>query len=198
MVAFVDRNLSQSRGGMLRFEESSTKNDGNCVALYILAAIILLPLIEIAVFIQVGSAIGVLPTVVLTVLTAVAGTLMLRQQGLSLVMRMQSEMNAGRVPGEDIMHGAMIVLASLLLLVPGFVTDAVGLLLFIPPVREAIARFIISRADVRIVGNGQTYRRDDGVVDLDEEDWSRTADDAGSSSETRQISPWSDDGDRRG
>ncbi|WP_417667927.1 FxsA family protein [Roseibium sp.] len=170
-------------------------NDGNFVALYVLAAIILLPLIEIAVFIQVGSAIGVLPTVILTVLTAVAGTLMLRQQGLSLVMRMQSEMNAGRVPGEDIMHGAMIVLASLFLLIPGFVTDAIGLLLFIPPVRQAIARFIISRADVTIVQGGATYRREDGVVDLDEADWSHKDDQPASQDGTRRISPWSADQD---
>jgi UPF0716 protein FxsA len=165
------------------------------VALYILAAIILLPLIEIAVFIQVGSAIGVLPTVALTILTAVAGTLMLRQQGLSLIMRMQSELDAGQVPGADLMHGAMIVLASLLLLIPGFVTDAVGLLLFVPPIRDAIARFIISRSNVTIVQGGSVRRSEDGVVDLDTDDWSRKDDDPPSAGAPR-ISPWSDDGKR--
>ncbi|MBD8877683.1 FxsA family protein [Roseibium polysiphoniae] len=162
------------------------------MALYILAFIILLPLIEIAVFIQVGSAIGVLPTVILTVLTAVAGTIMLRQQGLSLIMRMQSEMDAGRVPGRDMMHGALIVLASLFLLIPGFVTDAIGLLLFVPPVRDAVARFIIARANVTIVEGGSMHRREEGVVDLDEGDWSR-AEDETSPTGTPRISPWSGD-----
>ncbi|WP_346893034.1 FxsA family protein [uncultured Roseibium sp.] len=159
--------------------------------LYILAAIILLPLIEISVFIWVGGAIGVLPTVLLTILTAVAGTLMLRQQGLSLVMRMQSELDAGRVPGKDMMHGAMIVIASLLLLIPGFVTDAIGLLLFIPPVRDMLARFIISRSDVVVVQGGSHYRREEGVVDLDEEDWSRTDGETSAKGPTNRISPWS-------
>jgi len=162
------------------------------VALYILAIIILLPLIEIAVFIQVGSAIGVLPTVILTVLTAVAGTIMLRQQGLSLIMRMQSEMDAGRVPGRDMMHGALIVLASLFLLIPGFVTDAIGLLLFVPPVRDAVARFIIARANVTIVEGGTMRRREEGVVDLDEGDWSRAEDETAPTGAPR-ISPWSGD-----
>lgn len=166
------------------------------MALYILAAIILLPLIEIAVFIQVGSAIGVLPTVALTILTAVAGTLMLRQQGLSLIMRMQSELDAGQVPGADLMHGAMIVLASLLLLIPGFVTDAIGLLLFVPPIRDAIARFIISRSNVTIVQGGSVRRSEEGVVDLDADDWSRKDGKDDPSGPSPRISPWSGDGDR--
>ncbi|MBO6758041.1 MAG: FxsA family protein [Roseibium sp.] len=165
------------------------------MGLYIIAAIILVPLIEIAVFIAVGGAIGILPTVLLTVLTAVAGTMMLRQQGVSLVMRMQSELDAGRVPEQDIMHGAMIVMASLLLLLPGFVTDAIGLLLFIPPVRDALARFIISRSNVVIVQNGSVRRRDAHVVDLDEDAWSEKSETAGETSRNgaKRISPWSDD-----
>lgn len=169
------------------------------MGLAILAGIILLPLIEIAVFIEVGSAIGALPTILLTILTAVAGTFMLRQQGLSLLMRMQRELDAGQVPGTDIMHGAMIVLASILLLIPGFVTDALGLLLFVPPVRDAIARFIIARSGVVIVRGGAGRRPEEGVVDLDETDWSRTDDTSSGPSQHGQprISPWSDDGDER-
>ncbi|GGB40670.1 membrane protein FxsA [Roseibium aquae] len=160
------------------------------MGLYIVAAIILLPLIEIAVFIAVGDAIGILPTVLLTVLTAVAGTFMLRQQGLSLVTRMQSELQAGLVPETDMLHGAMIVLASILLLIPGFVTDAIGLLLFIPPVRGALARFIVSRVNVTVVQTGR--RGQPGVVDLDEEDWAeKTA--SNPDGGPKRISPWADD-----
>ncbi|NVK34204.1 MAG: FxsA family protein [Rhodobacteraceae bacterium] len=139
------------------------------MALYVIALIICLPLIEIAVFIQAGSVIGAVPTILLTVLTAFAGTVMLRQQGLSLVMRMQRDINAGKRPEEDIMNGALIVVAAVFLLIPGFVTDTIGLLLFLPPVRGQLARFILSRANVTVT----TPRRDD-FVDLDEDEWSRT------------------------
>ncbi len=139
----------------------------------VLLSLILLPLIEIAVFIEVGSAIGVLPTIALTVLTAIAGTAMLRHQGLALLMKMRSELDAGRVPGEELTHGALIVVASILLLIPGFVTDVVGLLLFVPAVRRAIGHFVIRRADVVIVSG--TRRRSGRVVDLDAEDWSSSS-----------------------
>jgi len=166
------------------------------VGLVILAAIILLPLIEIAVFIQVGSAAGMVPTILMTIGTAVAGSIMLRMQGLSLLQKMQSELDAGRAPGEDIMHGAMIVLASVLLLIPGFVTDAVGLLLFIPPVRAALAAFIISRANVVTTVNSRTtYRSGGNTVDLDEDEWQSREPDGptqnrGSSADQPRISPW--------
>nr|WP_281393027.1 FxsA family protein [Roseibium litorale] len=157
-----------------------------------------MPLIEIAVFIEVGSLIGAVPTILLTILTAVAGTFMLRQQGLSLLMRMQKELDAGQVPGTDIMHGAMIVLASILLLIPGFVTDILGLLLFVPPIRDAIARFIIARSNVVVVGGGAPRRREDGVIDLDEEDWTRRDETSGpQSSGQPRISPRNENDDKR-
>ncbi|GAB2186362.1 FxsA family protein [Roseibium sp. LAB1] len=166
------------------------------MGLYIIAAILLLPLIEIAMFIWVGGLIGVFPTILLTVITALAGTLMLRQQGLSLLMRMQTELDAGRTPGNEVMQGAMIVLASILLLIPGFVTDAIGLLLFIPPVREALARFIIARSNVVIVDTGNGMRRpNDGVVDLDEADWSEKNSGSGGASGQPKLSPWQDGSD---
>lgn len=166
------------------------------MGLYIIAAILLLPLIEIAVFIWVGGLIGVIPTILLTVVTALAGTVMLRQQGLSLLMRMQKELDAGRAPGNEVMQGAMIVLASILLLIPGFVTDAVGLLLFVPPIREALAKFIVSRSNVVIVEGGARPRYpDDHVVDLDADDWSEKngggEGGAGQGGQPR-ISPWND------
>lgn len=169
-------------------------DDGASVGLYIIAGIILLPLIEISVFIWVGETLGVLPTILLTVLTAMAGTIMLRHQGLSLLMRMQQELDGGRAPGSEVMQGAMIVLASILLLIPGFVTDAIGLLLFVPPIREALAKFIIARSNVVIMeGSSMRRRPDDHVVDLDAEDWSEaqgTPEKDGNGSGQPRISPW--------
>lgn len=142
------------------------------IGLLILLLLIGLPLIEITVFIQVGSEIGALWTILLTVATAIAGSLMLRIQGLTLLTRMRSEMDRGEVPGADLVEGALMVVASILLLIPGFVTDAVGLLLFVPPVRKAIAGQVIRNARVTVVRAEQ--RRAGGgadVVDLDETDW---------------------------
>lgn len=146
------------------------------LGLILLLALIGLPLIEIAVFVEVGSEIGAVPTILLTVLTALAGTVMLRMQGLSLLTRMRAEMDRGEVPGEDIVQGALIVVASFLLLVPGFVTDAVGIALFIPPLRAVIARAVVRNARVTVVRpGGPGARRGDGVVDLDPDAWSDVA-----------------------
>ena len=166
------------------------------VGLLILVLLIGIPLLEIAVFVEVGSEIGAVPTILLTVLTALAGTVMLRLQGVSLLMKIRSEMDAGRVPGSDLVQGALIVVASILLLIPGFVTDAIGLLLFIPPVREALARFIIARSNVVIVdGGGGMRRQDDGVVDLDEGDWSEKNSGTSGGSGQPKLSPWQDGSD---
>lgn len=172
------------------------------IGLLILAALIGLPLIEIYVFVAVGSEIGALPTILLTVATAVAGTVMLRVQGISLLMRIRAEMEAGRVPADDLVHGALLVVAGILLLIPGFVTDAIGLLLFVPAIRSMIGRAIVERADIAVVGSGGVRRRDDGVVDLDEGDWARTSDEEDSDLDRPQpgrqprLSPWQDRPDR--
>ncbi|MDX5595084.1 FxsA family protein [Pseudovibrio sp. SPO723] len=143
------------------------------VGLIILAAFILVPTVEIFLFVEVGSVIGAIPTILLTILTAVTGTALLRHQGLSLLMRMRSEMDAGRMPGDEMVHGAFIVLAGICLLIPGFFTDAIGLLLFIPAVRTYLGRALASR--VQVDGNvhmHRHYRTEDGVVDLDADEWS--------------------------
>ncbi len=169
------------------------------IGLIILFALIGVPILEIYVFVAVGSEIGALATIALTLLTAVAGTIMLRVQGFSLLMRIRAEIDAGRVPGDDLVHGALIVVAAILLLVPGFVTDAIGLILFIPPVRSAIGHYLVSHADMTIVSSGGMKRSGEKVVDLDEDDWSSRPgngfDDGprdGMSGDTPRISPWRD------
>jgi len=132
------------------------------MALLILAFLFIgMPLIEIAVFIQVGGAIGVWPTIAATILTALAGSLLLRAQGLSTLMRARAQMDQGQLPAREMFEGVCLVLAGALLLVPGFVTDAIGLLLFIPPFRELlrymIARHVAAKAargEARVFVNG--------------------------------------------
>src|SRR3546814_10773500 len=97
-----------------------------------------MPLREIAVFIQVGSAIGVWPTIARTVATTRAGSLLLRAQGLATLLRARAQMDKGELPAREMLEGVCLVLAGGLLTVPGFVTDTLGLLLVIPPVRHML------------------------------------------------------------
>ena len=94
--------------------------------------------------------------------------------------RIREEVDAGRVPQRELVHGVMILLAGFLLLLPGFVTDAVGFLLFVPAFRDAAWRFLSSRiaarVDIRGVDLGRARQRDTRTIDLDEEEYSRSPD----------------------
>ena len=148
------------------------------IGLILLGVFIGVPVLEIAVFIALGGQIGLWPTLALIVVTALAGSALLRHQGLSLIARIRGEMDAGRVPGEDLGHGAMILAAGILLLTPGFVTDAVGFTLFIPTVRRMIWRALAARIAVTITtsgtGSGGPAAPDEpDIVDLDDSEWSQ-------------------------
>lgn len=136
-----------------------------------------LPLVEIAGFALVGSLVGVLPTVALALATTVLGAVLLRIQGLGALTRIRATMDAGGTPGRDLVHGLMIGIAGLLLVVPGFFTDALGLLLFLPPVRELVWRFLRSRivvVDAAYSRSTAGFRRDGSrTIDLDAEDFAR-------------------------
>ncbi|MGD1878815.1 MAG: FxsA family protein [Kiloniellaceae bacterium] len=121
------------------------------MALIVLVVLFIgLPLLEIAVFIKIGGIIGVWPTIAATVATALAGSMLLRAQGLAALNRARIQMDQGQLPAREMFEGVCLVLAGALLLVPGFVTDVLGLLLFIPPVREllrlTLARHIAAKA----------------------------------------------------
>lgn len=108
------------------------------MALLILALFIGVPLVEIALFIQVGGLIGLWPTIGIVILTAVIGTALLRQQGLATLQRAQAELDAQRMPVRELFDGACLLVAGVLLLTPGFFTDAVGFALMVPPLRRII------------------------------------------------------------
>lgn len=97
-----------------------------------------MPFLEIAGFIVVGSHIGVLATLGLIVLSAVMGFVLLRIQGIGLLQRIKTESASGRVPDRELVHGAMLVMAAILLIVPGFITSLIGLLLFVPFIRDIV------------------------------------------------------------
>ena len=105
-------------------------------ALVLLLIFILVPLAEVGVFIEVGGLLGLWPTLALTVLTAVIGTYCIRLQGFTLINRARAQLDAGEAPVFELVSGACLVVAGVLLLVPGFVTDTVGCLLLLPPFRK--------------------------------------------------------------
>lgn len=115
------------------------------MAFLIFLLILLVPVIEISVFIKVGGAIGVGATVGIIVLTAIAGTWLLRRQGISTLFKIRETLDANRMPVRELFDGVCLIAAGVLLLTPGFVTDAVGFLLFIPPLRAVLADYVAAR-----------------------------------------------------
>ena len=122
-----------------------------------------IPIIEIALFVIVGSEIGVLPTLTLVVLTTVLGVWLVRAQGLSTLARARAELARDQVPAGPLAEGFALLLAGILLLIPGFFTDTIGLLLLIPPVRRRlmggvagwVARNTVVMGSARGFGHGR-------------------------------------------
>ena len=140
------------------------------IALLLLVALIGVPLLEIAIFIQVGGIIGLGWTLALIVLTAVVGTILLRQQGFQVLRRAQRQLDAGVAPVAEVFEGVCLLLAGALLLTPGFFTDALGALLLLPPVREVLFREIRRRVEVEMVRRGSPggpERRPPEVIDAE-------------------------------
>ena len=163
--------------------------------------LLIVPLAEIAAFVVIGGQIGVWATLGMVLLTAIIGSFLLRWQGIGLFNRINAEMRGNRVPGRDLVHGVMILVAGVLLLTPGFITDFLGFLLFIPAVRDLVWRQIKDKVVVQTMSGGFSAsprgpgraghgpRSGDGVVDLDEGEYERHPD---------PSSPWSEDRDRLG
>jgi UPF0716 protein FxsA len=139
--------------------------------MWLLAAFIAVPMIEIALFIQIGGVIGVWWTLLIVLATAVAGSYLVRSQGARELSNLQRAFNDLDDPTEPLANGAMILFAGALLLTPGFFTDAVGLSLLVPAVRRRAFLWAKSRVNVRTftMGKGQqpprSHHPDDRVID---------------------------------
>lgn len=136
----------------------------------LLLLFVILPIVEIFVFVQVGSIIGAWWVVALVIAAALAGGWLIRRQGQRAVLNLQASLNAMRDPARPMAHSAIIMLAGLLLIVPGFVTDAAALLLLIPPVRDLILRGLGRRVVVMRTGFAARDPRDgarDGIIDAE-------------------------------
>ncbi len=167
--------------------------------------LLVIPIVEIGVFIAVGDQIGIFYTLLMIFVTAILGSILLRIEGFRVLGKIREEMAAGRMPAAELISGVMILIAGVLLLTPGFVTDAIGFLLFLPPVRVAIRAFLASRIKIQAMGgqfgegaagfrgfdrdrsNAAPPNSPDGngpIVDLDEDAWSDEPD---------PSSPWRKD-----
>lgn len=117
---------------------------------FLLLPFVIFPIIELIVLIQVGSAIGVLPTVGLVLLTAIIGAALLRAQGLATLLRANQRMQSGEIPAQEVAEGFVLAIGGALLLTPGFVTDAMGLCCLLPGSR----RWLINRVLKRLTFTG--------------------------------------------
>ena len=111
----------------------------------LLLPFLVVPLVEIYVLIEVGSAVGAAATIGLVVLTAAAGAALMRAQGLATLLRARGAMARGEVPAFELLEGAVILVSGALLLTPGFVTDAAGFVCLIPAVRRRLILAVVSR-----------------------------------------------------
>jgi UPF0716 protein FxsA len=108
----------------------------------LVALFIVVPIVELYVIIQVGQAIGIVPTLALLLADAILGSLLLRHQGRSAWQRFNAALNQRRFPGKEVADGAMIIVGGTLLLTPGFITDIFGLLFLVPPTRAIMRRLL--------------------------------------------------------
>jgi UPF0716 protein FxsA len=113
------------------------------MGLFILAAFIVLPFVELAVLIKAGQSFGFGPTILLMVAISVAGFILVRMQGFRIVRRIQSEITAGKVPTQPMIDGFLALFAAAMLMTPGFVTDILGIILLLPPTRAIIRPFVV-------------------------------------------------------
>ncbi len=131
------------------------------MAALLVLVFLVVPLVELYLIIQVGSAIGALNTIVLLVVMAAAGGWLVKREGLGVLRRIQSQLQGGRLPGRDLVDAFLILFAGALMLTPGFLTDVVGLALLLPPVRSVVRTTLGHRVSKHLLdrhrGDGRGY-----------------------------------------
>ncbi len=137
----------------------------------LVALFLVVPLAELAVIAEVSDRLGLLDTIAVLVLVSLAGAWLVKREGLGVWHRVHEQVANGRVPGRELLDGAIVLVAGALLLTPGFLTDIVGLLLLLPPVRAAVAatarRRFGNRVEVVGIRSGSTRVIDIEALDDD-------------------------------
>ena len=152
----------------------------------LLLLFVVVPLVELYVIIQVGQAIGALPTIALLLLDSIVGSLLLRAQGRTVWRRFRAALAAGRPPARETVDGALVIFGGALMLTPGFVSDAFGILLLLPPTRAFARRGILRSARTRlflgfggVAGAAGAARRGRARQDYDVDSTARDVDQPG-------------------
>lgn len=144
------------------------------IALILLLLFVLVPLTEVMAFIEIGGIIGLWPTILLCLLTAAAGSVLIRYQGLGLLQTASNQLNAGKAPIFEVFSGICLLLAGVLLLTPGFITDTLGFLLLIPPLRHMLYRRfegrMVARAQAQSEARQNRTPSQPPVIDVDFEE----------------------------
>lgn len=129
---------------------------------FALLLFILVPIIEMTVLIKVGSHIGALATIGLVFLTAILGVTLIRKQGLETSLKAQEKMRRGELPASEVAEGLMLLFAGLCLMMPGFITDIIGGLLLIPPLRRLFAAGLLVNFIASMVKKGSKWAPNGG------------------------------------
>jgi UPF0716 protein FxsA len=112
---------------------------------------IVVPIVELFVIIQVGQAIGVLPTIALLIADSVLGSVLMRSQGRAAWRRFNAALTEGRIPHREVLDGALVIFGGALLLTPGFISDVLGIILLLPPTRALVRGLVARRLLPRLV-----------------------------------------------
>ena len=121
--------------------------------LKLLLAFTIIPIIEIYLLIEIGSIFGALTAITLVILTGFLGAFMARMQGLQTLFRIQESLREGRMPSRELLDALLIVIAGLVLLTPGFLTDSAGFLLLIPTTRNSITSWLQRQIEHKYMSN---------------------------------------------
>jgi UPF0716 protein FxsA len=123
------------------------------VALVLVILFIAVPIAELYVLIRIGQEIGILATIGLLILDSVLGAWLMRSQGRAVWMRFNRTLAEGRVPGREVVDGALVIFGGALLLTPGFLSDVLGLILLLPPTRALVRRVLVARFAGRLAAS---------------------------------------------
>lgn len=125
---------------------------------FLVLLFVVVPIAELYVIIQVGQAVGALNTIAILVAVSIAGAWLVKREGLSVMRRFRRQVEAGAVPGKEVADGVMIMLAGALLLTPGFLSDVLGILLLLPPVRAVVRATLLARLSGRVFRSGGGFQ----------------------------------------
>jgi UPF0716 protein FxsA len=143
---------------------------------FLLLLLVILPIAELAVLVQVAGSIGVLNTIGLVIVVSLVGVWLAKQAGLGVIARMRRTQARGEVPSRELVDGLLVLLAAALLVLPGFISDVIGILLLLPPVRAGVRTLVLRRLRnsanvVMVSGTGPTVA---GNEIWDVESWEDT------------------------